>query len=197
MNKLAKALTALLLGFATLLPAQATSAHAELETSNPEANSVIGAAPAVVSLTFGEKLMVVGAEKNANQAQVTNAAGTRVDNADFQVTGEVLTVSLKPDLADDTYKVTYRVVSEDGHPIEGAYTFDVNAMARSGEATPMAVDDGAPTATLYDDKIAQNTAGGDNGAGIGAGIGVGVGIGALILGAAMFFLFRKIRNAKK
>lgn len=193
MNKLAKALTALVLAFATLLPSQTAFAHAELETSNPEANSVIGAAPAVVSLTFGEKLMVVGAEKDANQIQVTNGANDRVDNGDYQVTGEVLTVSLKPDLADDTYKVTYRVVSEDGHPIEGVYEFDVNGMARSGEATPMAVDDATPTATLYDAPIAQNTAPGDNG----AGIGIGVGIGALILGAAMFFLFRKIRNAKK
>jgi hypothetical protein len=57
----------------------------------------------------------------------------------------------------------------------------------------MAVDDATPTATLYDAPMAQNTAPGDNG----AGIGIGVGIGALILGAAMVFLFRKIRNAKK
>ena len=178
--------------FAALMPATGASAHAELETSNPEANSVIGAAPAVVSLTFGEKLMVVGSEKDANQVQVTNGTNDRVDNGDYQVTGEVLTVSLKPDLADDTYKVTYRVVSEDGHPIEGVYEFEVNGMARSGVASPMPVDAGVPTATLYDSPAAQNTAGADSG----AGIGIGVGIGALIVGAAMFFLFRKLRNAK-
>ena len=193
MNKFAKALTAIVLGFATLLPSQAAIAHAELETSNPEANSVIGSAPAVVSLTFGEKLMVVGAEKDANQIQVTNAANDRVDNGDYQVTGEVLTVSLKPDLADDTYKVTYRVVSKDGHPIEGVYEFEVNGMARSDVASPMPVDAGVPTPTLYDAEVSQNTAGADNG----AGIGIGVGVGAVILGAAMFFLFRRFKSQQK
>lgn len=194
-NKISKLslVVAAALFFAALMPATGASAHAELETSNPEANSVIGAAPAVVSLTFGEKLMLVGSEKDANQVQVTNGTNDRVDNGDYQVTGEVLTVSLKPDLADDTYKVTYRVVSEDGHPIEGVYEFEVNGMARSGEATPMAVDDAAPTATLYDAEAAQNTAGADNG----AGIGIGIGIGALIVGAAMFFLFRRFKSQQK
>jgi len=187
MNKIAKAFAALALAVATLLPTQAAFAHAELETSNPEANSVIGAAPGVVSLTFGEKLLVVAGEDAANQIQVTDGSNARVDNGDFQVTGEVLTVSLKPDLADDTYKVTYRVVSEDGHPIEGVYEFTVNGMARSGEATPMAVDD-SPVPTLY--------AAEDAGAVNGTAIGIGVAVGAVLVGGGMIFLFRKMRSVK-
>lgn len=190
MNKIAKAFAALALAVATLLPTQAAFAHAELETSNPEANSVIGSAPGVVSLTFGEKLLVLEGQADANQIQVTDGSGARVDNGDYQVTGEVLTVSLKPDLADDTYKVTYRVVSEDGHPIEGVYEFEVNGMARSGEATPMAVDD-SPMPTLY----AANDS--DEGAGNGTAIGIGVAVGAVLVGGGMFFLFRKMRAAKK
>jgi copper resistance protein C len=189
MNKIAKAFAALALAVATLLPTQAAFAHAELETSNPEANSVIGSAPGVVSLTFGEKLLVVAGEDAANQIQVTDGSNARVDNGDFQVTGEVLTVSLKPDLADDTYKVTYRVVSEDGHPIEGVYEFTVNGMARSGEATPMAVDD-SPMPMLYS---AENE---DAGAVNGTAIGIGVAVGAVLVGGGMFFLFRKMRSAK-
>lgn len=189
MNKIARTFAALALAVAALIPNQAAFAHAELETSNPEANSVIGAAPGVVSLTFGEKLMVMEGEEAANQVQVTDSSNARVDNGDFQVTGEVLTVSLKPDLADDTYKVTYRVVSEDGHPIEGVYEFDVNGMARSGEATPMAIDD-SPVPTLYavDDAAASNN---------GVAIGIGVAVGAVLVAGGMFYLFRKIRAAKK
>ena len=189
MNKIAKAFAALALTAATMLPSQAAFAHAELETSNPEANSVIGSAPAVVSLTFGEKLLVLEGQTDANQIEVTDSSNSRVDNGDYQVTGEVLTVSLKPDLADDTYKVTYRVVSEDGHPIEGVYEFNVNGMARSGEATPMAIDD-SPMPTLYaaedQDAAANSTA-----------IGIGVAVGAVLVGGGMFFLFRKMRAAKK
>lgn len=189
MNKFAKAFAALALAVAAVLPSQAAFAHAELESSNPEANSVVGAAPEVVSLTFGEKLMVIEGEPDANQVQVTDGSDARVDNSDYQVAGEVLTVSLKPDQADGTYKVTYRVVSEDGHPIEGVYEFDVNGMARSGEATPMAIDDQSPMPVLYDAPAAE--------APNGAAIGAGVAVGAVLVGGGMFFLFRRIRSAKK
>jgi copper resistance protein C len=191
MNKFAKVFAALALAVAAVLPSQAAFAHAELETSNPEANSVVGAAPQVVSLTFGEKLMVMEGDKEANQVQVTDGAGTRVDNGDYQVTGEVLTVSLKPDQADGTYKVTYRVVSEDGHPIEGVYEFEVNGMARSGVAIDseggMTVDDQTPMPVLYDAPAAE--------APNGAAIGAGVAVGAVLVGGGMFFLFRKIRRS--
>jgi methionine-rich copper-binding protein CopC len=189
MNKFAKVFAALALAVAAVLPSQAAFAHAELETSNPEANSVVGAAPQVVSLTFGEKLMVMEGDKEANQVEVTDGSGTRVDNGDYQVTGEVLTVSLKPDQADGTYKVTYRVVSEDGHPIEGVYEFEVNGMARSGEATPMAIDDQSPMPVLYDAPAEEEP----NGAAIGAGVAVG----ALLVGGGMFFLFRRIKSQQK
>jgi copper resistance protein C len=177
--------------FAALLPASGASAHAELETSNPEANSVVSAAPGVVSLTFGEKLMVMTGEDAANQVQVTDGSNVRADNGDYQVTGEVLTVSLKPNLADDTYKVTYRVVSEDGHPIEGVYEFTVNSMARSLEATPMAVDEGSPSPMLY--QAATEEPAGNND----AAIGWSVAVGAVLIGAATFYLFRRIRSTRK
>ena len=135
MNKFAKVIAAIALVVAGALPAQSAYAHAELESSNPEANSVIGAAPEVISLTFGENLMVLEGEVAANQVQVEDSSKVRVDNGDYQVTGGVLTVSLMPNLPDDAYKITYRVVSEDGHPIEGVLEFEVSAAARSGEAT--------------------------------------------------------------
>jgi hypothetical protein len=82
------------------------------------------------------------------------------------------------------------VVSEDGHPIEGVLEFDVNAMARSGEATPMAISE-APEATLYGAPVEEQPA--DNS----ATIGWSVAIGALVVGAAMFFMFRRFKAAKK
>ncbi len=191
MNKFAKALAALGLAIATIVPSQAAFAHAELETSNPEANSVIGAAPSVISLTFGEKLMVMADQPEANQVQVTDGSNTRVDNADYQVTGEVLTVSLKPDQADGTYTVTYRVVSEDGHPIEGTYNFNVNGMARTGVESPMPVDATPLGATLYDAVPAKDDS--NNG----AATGWSVAVGAVLVAGAMFFLFRRFKSQQK
>jgi methionine-rich copper-binding protein CopC len=178
--------------FAALLPAASASAHAELETSNPEANSVVSAAPGVVSLTFGEKLLVLTGEDAANQVQVTDGSNVRADNGDYQVTGEVLTVSLKPDLPDDTYKVTYRVVSADGHPIEGVYEFTVNSMARSLEATPMAVsDDGSPSPMLYQAGTEEKPSND------GSAIGWSVAVGAVLIAAATIYLFRRNRSTRK
>ena len=189
MNKFAKALTALVIAFAGALPAQAAFAHAELISSNPEANSVIGAAPEVVALTFGEKLIQIEGEETSNQIEVVNSANERVDNADYQVTGEVLTVSLQPNLADDSYKITYRAVSEDGHPIEGIIEFEVSASARSGEATPMVISE-APEATLYEAE-------GEEAPANGVVIGISVAVGALVVATAMFFMFRRIRGTKR
>ncbi len=188
MNKFAKALAAIFIAIAGAFPAQAAFAHAELETSNPEANSVIGAAPEVISLTFGENLMVLEGEVAANQVQVEDTMKVRVDNGDYQVNGGVLTVSLKASLPDDTYRVTYRVVSEDGHPIEGVFEFEVSAAAQSGEATPMVISE-APEATLY--EVPAEEAQPANG----VAIGVGVLVGAVVVAGAMFFVFR--RFAKK
>jgi hypothetical protein len=131
--------------------------------------------------------MAIEGETEANQVQVTDSSKERVDNGDVQVTGEVLTVSLKPLLADDTYMVTYRVVSEDGHPIEGIIEFEVSAAARSGEATPMVISE-APEPTLYEVETEEAPANG-------LVIGISVAVGAIVVGAAMFFMFR--RFAKK
>lgn len=188
MNKVFKTLAAIALAVAGLVPSQTAFAHTELESSNPEANSVIGAAPEVVSLTFGEKLMVLEGDVAANQVQVEDSSKVRVDNGDYQVTGEVLTVSLKPNLPDDTYRVTYRVVSEDGHPIEGVIEFDVNSMARSGEATPIAVEEPMPTLYAVEDETAEND---------GSAIGWYVAIGAVAVGAATFFMYRRIKAQRK
>jgi methionine-rich copper-binding protein CopC len=196
MNKIAKVIAAFAIATASLFPNQTAFAHTELETSNPEANSVIGAAPSVVSLTFGEDLMIIEGEKDANQVQVTNGENSRVDNGDYQVNGKVLTVSLKPDRADDTYKVGYRVVSADGHPIEGGYEFHVNGMARSGQATPVAVDDQSPVPLLYDANSAARTAKVPD-SNEGAAIGAGVAVGAVLIGGGMFFLFRRIKSQQK
>ena len=123
----------------TLFMTTAASAHAELVSSDPAAGAVIGSAPESVNLTFGEELMTVAGD-TANQVQVANSAKERVDTGKVKIDGAKISIDLKPDLALDSYTVTYRVVSADGHPIEGSYQFVVSEAAQS-EVTPIAVDD--------------------------------------------------------
>ena len=56
------------------------------------------------------------------------------------IDGGTVTVSLPSPLPDGTYTVAYRVVSADGHPVQGAYQFTVTGAtadaARSRRRTP-------------------------------------------------------------
>jgi copper resistance protein C len=62
---------------------------------------------------------------------VWNADGVRVDGRDVVVSSadpRVLTVGL-PDLSPGTYTVTFRVLSVDGHVVEGSFPFSIAAPA--------------------------------------------------------------------
>jgi methionine-rich copper-binding protein CopC len=137
-----------------LLGSVSASAHAELEASNPIADSVIGAMPAQIELSFGETLMVVEGSAEANQVTVSDAKGVRVDDKKTVVADRMASVGVAPGAAEGFYTVAYRVVSEDGHPIEGSFKFEVSVAAQSGEApvaTPVPIGEepeGAPTAVI-------------------------------------------------
>lgn len=137
-----------------LLGSVSASAHAELEASNPIADSVIGAMPAQIELSFGETLMVVEGSAEANQVTVSDAKGNRVDDKKTVVSDRMASVGVAPGAAEGVYTVAYRVVSEDGHPIEGSFKFEVSVAAQSGEApvaTPVPIGEepeGAPTAVI-------------------------------------------------
>ena len=141
LSKITGLIAAVLVALSTVFFAStAASAHTDLVSSDPTADSVIGSAPASVELTFGEELMNMAGSESANQVQVANSAKERVDTGKVKIDGAKISIDLKPDLALDTYAVTYRVVSADGHPIEGSYKFTVSDAAQS-EVTPIAVDD--------------------------------------------------------
>jgi len=197
MNKFTKIAAALSLAVAAIIPAQAAFAHAELVSSNPPADSLIGSAPDQVILTFNEPLMVVADSKTANQIQVTNEAGDRVDQADSKLDGAVMTVSLKSDLALGKYKVEYRFVADDGHAEEASYGFEVsNAMQDGAAATPEAVDATPVGAVLYDaNSVARTAPVAESNNGLATGIGVAV--GAVLVAGAMFFLFRRFKSQQK
>jgi copper transport protein len=110
------------LAVALALPAFA-SAHAALQTSNPEGGSVVPTAPTTVSLTFNEPV-----ETALGAIRVFDAAATRVDGGDTSRVGaRSVSTKIPTKLANGTYTVSWRVASSDGHPIEGAFVFHVGA----------------------------------------------------------------------
>ncbi|MFF0414583.1 FixH family protein [Kitasatospora sp. NPDC004745] len=101
------------------------SAHATLESTDPHQNSVVAAAPQAVTLTFSESVSLSG-----DSVRVLDPAGKAVDSGDpGHADGKSNTarVGLRGGLANGTYTVAWRAVSEDSHPIGGAFTFSVGA----------------------------------------------------------------------
>ena len=75
--------------------------------------------------------------------RVTNAAGESVTDGTPDIDGKVVTQDLATAAADDTYTVTWRVVSSDGHPIQGTFTYTVGQGSKVADATTQAATTGA------------------------------------------------------
>lgn len=114
------ALAAAMLGLA-VLPAAAFG-HAKLLESRPKAGQVLERSPRTVVLVFNEAI-----DAEFVQLQVQDTAGRRVDRAEpYHPAGreERLAVRLQSGL-EGTYAASYRVISEDGHPVVKRIAFRV------------------------------------------------------------------------
>jgi copper resistance protein C len=104
----------------TLLLATADArAHAFLDHAEPRVGDKVDTAPHEVTLTFTQKL-----EPAFSTVTVTNAAGQRLDSGKARVSGNQMSVSLKPG-GTGTYHVKWHVLSVDTHTTEGNFTFQV------------------------------------------------------------------------
>jgi len=112
---------ALAVAFLMMLPVSA-DAHAVLVKASPVRRAVLAQPPARVELTFNERL-----EPAYSTLTVWSAAEARVDDGKVVVgPGDPrrLTVGLPP-LEPGTYTVKFRVLSVDGHLVEGTYPFEI------------------------------------------------------------------------
>jgi len=113
-------LVALILSIGIPLPS--ASAHDDLVTATPAKGDQLATLPAQVTLEFGENLLALG-EAKTNVLIVRDANGVQIDKSDSKVSGRFLTVSLNSTDYGGTFTVSWRVVSGDGHPVEGSYQF--------------------------------------------------------------------------
>jgi len=102
-----------------VLASGAAQAHAFLDHAEPRVGNKIASPPHQVTLWFTQKL-----EPAFSSVTVTNAAGERVDSGKARVSGNQMSVSLRPGGA-GTYRVNWRVLSVDTHTSDGSFTFQV------------------------------------------------------------------------
>lgn len=124
---------------AVLLGSAPAWAHSQLERSDPTDGTSMAAGPQKVSLTFNESVQpgftaitVIGPDGNDYHA------GTVAEVDD------TVSVGVQPLGPAGTYKIGYRVVSADGHPVSGSVTF---TLTKAGPGSPSAQPPGASNAT--------------------------------------------------
>jgi copper transport protein len=108
-------------------------AHAALVSVEPASGSLLASAPASVALHFNE-VVTPGA------IRLIDAEGRVRDEARISASGTTISVAVPQDLPRGTAVVSYRVISEDGHPVAGSITFSIGAP--TANALPATPDDG-------------------------------------------------------
>ncbi|NYS26196.1 copper resistance protein CopC [Rhodobacteraceae bacterium 2376] len=124
-------LRALVIFFVTLiLPLQAL-AHAQLRGADPAAGTIVDTAPAEVILTFNEPIAPL-------QARWFGPDGAAMD-VEGRAQGPDLIITAPDGLAEGTHALSWRVVSEDGHPVGGTHVFSIGFETGAPEAAPEAL----------------------------------------------------------
>lgn len=115
-----------------VLPA---TAHSRLLSISPKDGASLPAPPTEIVLTFNEDV-----NPQFVTVRVTDGEGADVVGEDATANGPTVTLPVTDPISAGTYKITYRVVSADSHPISGSTTFDIQgdplASPSEGTASP-------------------------------------------------------------
>ncbi|GAA1489115.1 copper resistance CopC family protein [Brachybacterium sacelli] len=192
---------ALALTVVALLPLPA-QAHDTLIESDPVDGETLATSPEAITLTYSADVLEV-----SPVVRIADADGETVAEVTPTVDGPAVTAELEEPLPAGDYSVQWRVVSSDGHPIEGSFAFTVE-QDTAGAAGPSDGGGAAPSDAGGGDESAASDAGGsdasDDGAseesapaeseGGGSSMPLLLGIvGVAVLGVAIaaFFALRK------
>ena len=119
---------------ALLLGAAPALAHTRLQSSDPADGSSVAAAPAAVALTFNEDIAAEFAT-----VKVIGPDGTEYQQGGVSADGGRVSTAVAPLGPAGVYRVGYRVVSDDGHPVQGQVSFTLTAPGPAAATTAAAL----------------------------------------------------------
>ena len=139
--------TALLLALLLALPLPA-QAHDTLLTSDPVDGASLETSPEAITLTFSADVLEV-----SPLVRITDESGNQLAEIVPAVDGPTATATLEEPLPAGTSTIQWRVVSSDGHPIEGTLAVTVAQEAPAAAAS----DGGTGDAPASDAGGAEST----------------------------------------
>ena len=137
---------AALAGLCLILSSSTSFAHGQIVTSYPLMDSVSSPTPSQVWIEFDGQLQQIEGEV-VNTLKVTDSTGLVVSSEEAVIEGAKISTQVSDQSVGGVFTVQYRIVSEDGHPVEGSYTFEASP---GFEATEMI--EPTTTATASDEK---------------------------------------------
>lgn len=129
MNTAKKLFSTFALIILAVLPVSPASAHTEIDHTSPSEGSSVAAGVQTVSVVFTDKILNLD---NSSEIVITNEAGDNVEVGCVSVENTSLSVDAFLPTA-GVYKVVWRTVAEDGHPISEAFKFNVTGSADKGD----------------------------------------------------------------
>jgi methionine-rich copper-binding protein CopC len=141
-----KLTVAALAGLCLILSSPISFAHGQIVTTYPLMDSVSSPTPSQVWIEFDGELQLIEGEV-VNTLKVTDSTGLVVSSEEAVIEGAKISTQVSDQSVGGVFTVQYRVVSEDGHPVEGSYTFQASP---GFEATEMI--EPITTATASDEK---------------------------------------------
>lgn len=166
MRRAATVLLLIVLGILGL--ATPALAHNQLTSSNPADKQSLDTGPGQVVLTFDQP---VQAGAGLNTVTVTSENGDHWEGGAAEVASNVVTTPVRDLGPAGDYTIAYRIISADGHPVDGTLTF---TLTEAGDGTPA-------------EPPADSASGEDSG---GVPIWVWIGGAVVVLGAGLFFALR-------
>jgi copper resistance protein C len=118
-----------LAGTVVLGTATPALAHDVLISTDPGKGASLEAGPAQITLTFDAPVQ----GGNINQISVVGPGNTQWAEGTVTINSNVITAPVRPLGPAGTYTVGYRILSADGHPVQGDYTF---TLSKAGTGTP-------------------------------------------------------------
>jgi copper transport protein len=121
-----------LLGLAVAAPRQAV-AHAALTAASPADGAIVATAPVQLTLSFSEPVSPL-------VLKLISPGGASQTLARYALRDKTLAIEPPPGLGGGTHVLSWRVVSEDGHPVGGSVVFSIGAPSATVPAVAPAFD---------------------------------------------------------
>ena len=119
-----------------VVAAAPAGAHAQLIQTSPVGGEVLDTAPTEITVTFSEKVST-----NADSLRLYDGSGARVALGAPTSSSGTVAAPVRASIDDGAYIVTWRVVSADGHPIQGSFTFQVGTASNATKPSVLGLAD--------------------------------------------------------